>query len=136
MAAEDAIRATVDELLKAIPARNIIGDPIETEDKLIIPITKMGMGFGTGIGAGSEEKCQGGIAGGAGGGAGIFPVAIVIVYKGVSGPEGVQVVPLIAPNPLADSIARVAHTFLERLEGQRHRAAGERAQGRQPVEIK
>jgi len=136
MAAEDAIRATVDELLKAIPAKNIIGDPIETEDKLIIPITKMGMGFGTGIGSGTEDKCEGGIAGGAGGGVGIFPVAVVIVYKGISGPEGVQVVPLGAPNPLADSIARVAHTFLERMEGQRNRTVVERGAGHHSVEVK
>jgi uncharacterized spore protein YtfJ len=44
----DAIRATVDELLKVLSARNIIGEPMDLEDKIIIPITKMGMGFGTG----------------------------------------------------------------------------------------
>jgi uncharacterized spore protein YtfJ len=135
MAAEDTIKATVDELLKAIPAKNIVGDPIETEDKVIIPITKMGMGFGTGTGSGTDEKGTGNAAGGAGGGVGIFPVAVVIVFKGVSGPDGVQVVPLGAPNPLADSVARVAHTFLERLEGQWQRERAERKESHRSVEI-
>jgi len=94
MAAEDAIKATVDELLKALSARNIIGEPIEMEDKIIIPITKMGMGFGTGIGRGSEDLGNRGVTGGAGGGVGVFPVAVVIVFKGIAGSEGVKVVPL------------------------------------------
>ncbi len=119
MAAEDAIKATVDELLKALSAKNIIGEPIEMDDKIIIPIAKMGMGFGTGIGHGSEESCKGGIAGGAGGGVGILPVAVVIVFKGVSGSEGVKVVPLGAPSPLAEPVTSIAHILLDRLAGRR-----------------
>ena len=46
----DAIKAALDELIEALSARSIIGEPIEMEDKVIIPITKMGMGFGTDIG--------------------------------------------------------------------------------------
>jgi len=91
----DAIKATLDELLDALSAQSIIGEPIEMEDKIIIPITKMGMGFGTDIGqtgldASKEglERCK------ACGGVGIFPVAVVVVFKGIFGPEGVKVVPL------------------------------------------
>jgi uncharacterized spore protein YtfJ len=115
MAAEDAIKATIDELLKALSAKNIIGEPIEMEDKIIIPITKMGMGFGTGIGHGSEDASKGGVAGGAGGGVGVFPVAVVIVFKGVTGSEGVKVVPLAAPSPLAEPVSNIAHMLMERL---------------------
>ena len=115
MAAEDAIKATIDELLKALSAKNIIGEPIEMEDKIIIPITKMGMGFGTGIGHGSEDASKGGVAGGAGGGVGVFPVAVVIVFKGVAGSEGVKVVPLAAPSPLAEPVSNIAHMLMERL---------------------
>jgi uncharacterized spore protein YtfJ len=119
MAAEDAIKATVDELLKAISAKNIIGEPIEMEDKIIIPITKMGMGFGTGTGPGSEDAGKGGVAGGAGGGVGVFPVAVVIVFKGVSGSEGVKVVPLTAQSPLAEPMTNIAHLFMDRLMGRK-----------------
>jgi uncharacterized spore protein YtfJ len=115
MVAEDAIRTTVDELLKALSANNIIGEPIETEDKILIPITKMGMGFGTGRNQGTEERDKGEISGAAGGGVGVFPVAVVVIFKGIKGSEGVKVMPLTAPSPLAESMVHVANTLMERL---------------------
>ena len=42
----DAKKATLDELFEALSAQ-LICEPIELEDKIIIPIAKMGMGFGT-----------------------------------------------------------------------------------------
>lgn len=119
MAAEDAIRATVDELLKALSAKNIIGDPIETEDKILIPITKMGMGFGTGQSIGAGEAQKGETASGAGGGVGVFPVAVVVIFKGVAGSEGVRVIPLTAPSPLGESMVNIANTVIERLTNRR-----------------
>ncbi len=125
MAAEDAIRATVDELLKAISAKNIIGEPIETEDKILIPITKMGMGFGTGINSGTAETAKSEIAGGAGGGVGVFPVAVVVIFKGIEGSGGIKVIPLTAPSPLADSMAQIASTLMERLSSRQEIAERE-----------
>ncbi|MEI8003883.1 MAG: spore germination protein GerW family protein, partial [Methanothrix sp.] len=102
------VDAILDELLDALSAQSIICEPIEMDDKFIIPITKMGMGFGTNINMGqrgldasheSLAKCS------AGGGVGFFPVAVVVVFKGISGPEGVKVVPLSPPGESASSIA-------------------------------
>ncbi len=115
MAAEDAIRTTVDELMKALSANNIIGEPIETEDKVLIPITKMGMGFGTGIGHAPEEMKKGEIAGGAGGGVGVFPVAVIVIFKGITGPEGVKLMSLATPSAMTESMAYIADTVMERL---------------------
>jgi uncharacterized spore protein YtfJ len=119
MAGEDAIKATVDELLKALSARNIIGEPIEMEDKIIIPITKMGMGFGTGIGHGREESPQGRMASGAGGGVGVFPVAVVVVFKGVPGADGLKVIPMTAHSSMTDPVTSIAQILLEKLGGHR-----------------
>ncbi len=119
MAAEDAIRTTVDELLKALSANNIIGEPIETEDKMLIPITKMGMGFGTGIGRVAGEMKEGEIAGGAGGGVGVFPVAVIVIFKGITGPEGVKLISLATPSALTESMAYIADTVMERLINRR-----------------
>jgi uncharacterized spore protein YtfJ len=121
MAAEEAIKATVDELLKALSAKKIMGGPIETEDKIIIPITKMGMGFG----AGSAHEANG--SGGAGGGVGVFPVAVVILFKGVAGPERVNVVPLTGAHSQAEPMTNIAHLFLEKLIG--HKEGGEKKPG-------
>jgi hypothetical protein len=60
------------ELQKVLSANNIIGAPIEMEDKIIVPITKMGVGFGTGS-SHNSDKNVGGTTGGAGGGSGRFP---------------------------------------------------------------
>ncbi len=120
--AEDAVKATVDELIKALSANNIIGQPIDMEDKMIIPVTKMGMGFGTGLGHGPEKKDSDGIVGGAGGGVGVFPVALIIVFKGVTGPRGVQIVPLTQPSAVAESMAQIASAVIEKIVGQKENA--------------
>jgi uncharacterized spore protein YtfJ len=112
----DAIKATLDELFEALCAQ-LICEPIELEDKIIIPITKMGMGLCTDIGqtgldAGKESPagCK------AGGGVGIFPVAVVIVFKGILGPEGMKVVPL---SPPGESLSDIAHVLMEKIMGHR-----------------
>ncbi|OPY53292.1 MAG: Sporulation protein YtfJ (Spore_YtfJ) [Methanosaeta sp. PtaU1.Bin060] len=109
MVEEDTLKTVIDELLKAISAKNIVAEPIEMEDKLIIPFIKIGMGFGTGVGQGGEAGSREGRAGAAGGGVGVFPVAVVLVFKGVSGPEGVKVVPLSSPSPLSEPMASISH---------------------------
>lgn len=118
MTAEDNIKATIDELQKVLSANNIIGKPIEMEDKIIVPITKMGMGFGTGSSQCGDNNKAGGTSGGAGGGVGVFPVAVVIVSKGVAGHEGVKVVPLGTPNripnALSESLGDIALLLIER----------------------
>ncbi len=126
MAAEDAIKATIDELLKALSAKNIIGEPIEMEDKIIIPITKMGMGFGSGVGQGDDAR-KGEVASAAGGGVGVFPVAVVIVFKNVVGSEGVKVVPLATQSPLTEPVSSIARILVDRLVSRRE--SGERKSG-------
>jgi len=113
MAVEDIIQTTIDELQKVLSAKNITGELIEVEDKIVFPITKMGMGFGTGSSQGGSNKNAEGTSGGAGGGIGVFPVAVVVVFKGVSGPEGVKVIPLGTPSALSESLGEVASAIME-----------------------
>ena len=69
---------------------NVVGKTIETDELLMFPITKMGMGFGAGMGEGKGMENMEGAGAGAGGAAGVEPVSVVVVFKGVSGPEGVK----------------------------------------------
>ena len=104
------VDAILDELLDALSAQSIICEPIEMDDKFIIPITKMGMGFGTNINMGQRGQYashEGPAGCSAGGGVGFFPVAVVVVFKEISGPEGVKVVPLSPPGESASSIANI-----------------------------
>ena len=105
----------------------LICEPIELEDKIIIPITKMGMGFGTDIGRTGPDVSQEGLERcKAGGGVGIFPVAVVIVFKGILGPEGVKVVPL---SPPGESLSDIAHVLMEKIMGHREKRTDKRLQG-------
>ena len=114
----DAINATLDELFEALSTQ-LIGEPIELEDKIIIPITKMGMGLctdivrtGRDVSPEGLDRCR------AGGGVGIFPVAVVIVFKGILGPQGVKVVPL---SPPGESLSDIAHDFMVKIMAHREK---------------
>ncbi len=110
----DSAKTTIQELQRLLLAKNIAGDPIELEDKIVFPISKIGLGFG-GSSWRSENKNTKNSSG-AGGGIGIIPVAVVIVFKGVEGPEGIRVVPLTNPetqNPLWESLGEISSAFLK-----------------------
>ena len=82
------IKSTVEELHKLIQVDNVIGTPIETEDKILIPVMKMGVGFGVGENLSSNE------ANAAGAGAGVEPISMVMIPKKGSDAEGVRVLNL------------------------------------------
>jgi len=111
---QDPIKTTVEEIRKVLNIENVIGEVIETDDKVMIPITKFGMAFGAGMGEGQGPTGQGGGTGaGAGGGAGIEPVAMVVVFKGISGPDGVRVLSLKSADPLVRAVGEVGTTVMD-----------------------
>ena len=83
------IKTTVEELRKLINVDNVIGTPIETEDKILIPVMKMGVGFGAGeniLGSTGSDA--------AGAGAGVEPISMVMIPKKGNDAEGVRVLDL------------------------------------------
>jgi uncharacterized spore protein YtfJ len=92
------LRETASEIEKMLASKNVVGAPVEYGDKAVIPVARFGFGFGAG---GAQANKAGGEAGGGGGG--IDPVALVIVHKDVSGPEGIRVLSL-RWNPFAQVI--------------------------------
>jgi uncharacterized spore protein YtfJ len=113
---EDPIKTTVEEIRKVLNIENVIGEVIETDDKVLIPVTKMGMAFGAGFGEGKGAEAQGSGAGaGAGGAAGIEPLAMIVVFKGVSGPEGVKVL-TVSSNPMAQALGEIGSSAMEMIK--------------------
>jgi uncharacterized spore protein YtfJ len=108
---DDPIKTTVEEIRKVLNIENVIGEVIESEDKVMIPVTRMGMAFGAGMGERKGSDNQG--LGAAGGGAGIEPVAVVVVFKGLSGPEGVKVMSLKSADPLSRAIGEAGSAIVE-----------------------
>ena len=85
----DNIKTTVEELRKLINVDNVIGTPIETEDKLLIPVMRMGVGFGAGENILGKEGSDA-----AGAGAGVEPISMVLIPKKGNDAEGVRVLDL------------------------------------------
>lgn len=83
------IKVTVEELRKLISIDNFIGEPIDAGDKVLIPVMRMGLGFGTGqnlIGKNDSDVV--------GAGAGVEPVSMVIVPKEGNTAEGIRAINL------------------------------------------
>lgn len=83
------IKATVEELDKLINVENVVGSPIETEDKLLIPVMRMGVGFGAGDNLMGNEGNNV-----AGAGLGLEPISMVLIPKKGNDAEGVRVLDL------------------------------------------
>lgn len=83
------IKTTVEELRKLINVDNVIGTPIETEDKVLIPVIKMGVGFGAGESLLGNEGTDV-----MGAGAGVEPISMVMIPKKGNDAEGVRVLNL------------------------------------------
>jgi len=109
------VKTTIDELLKVLNTENVIGETMEVDDKVIIPITKIGLLFGTGSGSGGMGN-QKGAGAGAGGGAGIEPISVVVAFKNVKGPEGVQVLSVRGMGPISKIITDVGQAAKEMIE--------------------
>ena len=106
---ESMLQITVDQLARTLCASAVLGAPIEAGERVIIPVAEFGLGFGGGEGSG--EKKEGGPAGGSGsasaGGGGISAVALIIITRGVPGPEGIQVVSLKKKSEIAEVISPI-----------------------------
>jgi len=112
----DPIKTTVEEIRKVLNIENVIGEVIETDDKTLIPITRFGMGFGAASGEGGSQDQGSGSGAGAGGAAGIEPIAMVVVFKNIEGPEGVKVLTLSA-NPIAQALGEIGSAAMEAMKG-------------------
>lgn len=110
------VKTTVDELLKVLATDNVIGETMEVDDKVIIPITKVGLMFGTGAGMGGMMRGQKGSGAGAGGGAGIEPISVIVAFKNIKGPEGVQVLSVRGMGPVSKIITDVGQAAKEMME--------------------
>ena len=89
---EAPIKTTVEELRKLIHISNYIGEPIESEDKILIPVSKAAVGFGIG-----EQKAGQEIAA-TGAGVSVEPITMVVVSKGNSGADGIRTINLSKGN--------------------------------------
>lgn len=83
------IKTSVEELRKLISIENVVGKPIDAGDQFLIPVMRIGVGFGACeniLGNDGNDTV--------GAGAGVEPVSMVIIPKNAKSGEGVKVVNL------------------------------------------
>jgi uncharacterized spore protein YtfJ len=99
---ESLLKATLAEVERLLSTRTVVGEPINVEGQMIIPLVAVGFGFGAGGGSGKNQKTASleGLGGGSGAGGGVKPVAVIIVNK-----DGVRL----------ESVRRGAATMVEKV---------------------
>jgi uncharacterized spore protein YtfJ len=114
---EDNVKSTLDGLLKVIQTDNVIGEPIESNGKTLIPITRIGLGYASAQGQSKSGMSAEGA--GAGGGAAVEPIAFVVIDEKAE--EQIKVVPLKSQEPLNTAISEISELALEFLSEWRER---------------
>lgn len=107
---DNSIEKTLNEIQKVMNTNSIVGTPIDADDKLIIPISKTSLGFGVGV-ADNKGTNETGV-GGTGGGGSIDPVALLIVYKNIPGPNGVELVQINKDDSLEGLLSGVSKVVM------------------------
>ncbi|HID19725.1 MAG TPA: sporulation protein [Methanophagales archaeon] len=123
----EIIKSMWDELRKTIKVETAIGNPIEIEDKTLIPIFGVGFGAGGGGGKGKEKEGQGY---GVGGGGGITPIALVAVFKGIPGPEGMKVLSLKPSGAIERIVGEAMPMVIEKIKETKEEKEGKKAEGK------
>ena len=121
------IKNVWDELRKTIKVETAIGNPIEIEDKTLIPIFGVGFGAGGGGGKGKEKEGQGY---GFGGGGGITPIALVAVFKGIPGPEGMKVLSLKPSGAIERIVGEAMPMVMEKIKETKEEKEGKKAEAK------
>jgi uncharacterized spore protein YtfJ len=103
----------LEEFRKTISVEAAVGKPMEFEDKILVPIFSLGFGAGGGGGSRNEKEGEGY---GVGGGGGLSPVALVAVFKGISGPEGLRVLSLKPSSMIEKLVGEALPMVMEKVK--------------------
>ena len=90
---QNLMETTVETIKGSVDANTIVGDPIQANNTVVVPISKITIGFGIGGGEYSKgsknnkqesnkEESDTNFAGGSGGAVSIQPVAFLVVEEG------------------------------------------------------
>ena len=79
MSVEDLIKTMMQEFRQITKAETVVGEPITAGGTVVVPVSKVSLGFGAG--GGGADKADGSGSGTAGG-ASVEPVAFVVIKDG------------------------------------------------------
>ena len=118
---QSLMETTLETIKGSIDANTIIGDPIQTESTVVVPISKVTIGFGIGGGEYSKghdnddnihnDKKDSNFAGGSAGTISVSPVAFVVVENGET-----RLMSLDSNINLVDNILTVTPRVIEKIQ--------------------
>ncbi len=83
MELETILKNVLSELRQMVKTETVVGKPIEAGESVVVPVSKVSVGFGGGGGERTGENAKGANGGtGLGGGATIEPVAFIVITNG------------------------------------------------------
>ena len=101
----------MEQIKETVRSETVVGEPVQAEESVIIPVSKVTFGFGVGGGE-NMESAEKGSGGGAGCGATIEPVAFVVVSKGKA-----QILPLKSREATVTRVLDLVPTVLDTIKG-------------------
>ncbi len=83
MELQTILKDVLAELRQMVKTETVVGKPIQAGDSVVVPVSKVSVGFGGGGGERAEKNQKGANGGtGLGGGATIEPVAFIVITNG------------------------------------------------------
>lgn len=117
---QSLMETTIETIKGSIDTNTIIGDPIKTENTIVVPISKVTIGFGIGGGEYSrgqdndnidDDRNDSNFAGGSAGAISVSPVAFVVVENGET-----RLMSLDSNINLVDNILTVTPRVIEKIQ--------------------
>jgi len=75
----ELISTIIGELKQVAKTETIVGEPVKLGDKMVVPVSRVTVGFGAGGGEGQSQEKSSSFGGGGGGGARIEPVGFIVI---------------------------------------------------------
>jgi len=100
------VKVVMEQIKETVRSETVVGTPVQAEEAVIIPVSRVTFGFGVGGGENTDSTKRGGTA--TAGGASIEPVAFVVVSKGKA-----QLLPLKSREATLTRVIELVPSILE-----------------------
>lgn len=119
----ETAKMVMEQIKETVRSETVIGTPVQAEDSVIIPVSRVSFGFGAGGGENGVDGKKSGM--GTGGGASIEPVAFIVVSKGKA-----QLLPLKSREATLSRIIDLVPSLIDLFKDRRPKEA-EKAESKQ-----
>jgi len=125
----DVVKVVMEQIKETVRSETVIGTPVQAEESVIIPVSRVTFGFGAGGGNRGTPGNEGGM--GTGGGASVEPVAFVVVSKGKA-----QLLPLKSREATLTRLIDLVPSIIDLFKGVKSGGGQEKGKGKEEKDEK